>query len=124
MTTWLKRKRHISLGITIFIALLIFYLSSLTFPTSATSSESSLATVYHISIFFLLALFLFFSIIEKKPEWKKIIVSLFIVIVYAMLDELHQYFVPGRFSSIKDFLFDFWGIIFAFLTYLILIKRK
>ncbi len=32
----------------------------------------------------------------------------------AMLDELHQYFVPGRSAQISDVLIDFSGVLFGF----------
>ncbi len=46
---------------------------------------------------------------------------LLFIIVFAFLDELHQYFVPGRVFSFLDFLADFIG---AFYTLIAIIKYK
>lgn len=40
---------------------------------------------------------------------KKIIIALVICVIYAITDELHQYFVPGRSSEIRDVLIDSTG---------------
>ncbi|WP_176541421.1 VanZ family protein [Bacillus sp. AFS076308] len=52
------------------------------------------------------------------------IISWFLTILYAISDEYHQSFIPGRVSSLKDvFLFDSVGaLLVLFITYLI--KRK
>ena len=75
-------------------------------------------------IFFLLATFLFISVLERRWELKKISVALLIATIYAALDELHQFFVPERFCSVEDFLLDFTGIIFASLIYFVLIEKN
>ncbi len=124
MISWLERNKKVSWTITIIIFLIIFYLSSRKFAPSIGVSLNILAILYHISIFFLLAIFLLISVLERKWEFKKIVSSILIVTIYAGLDELHQYFVPGRFTSFSDFLLDFNGIIFASLIYLILIEIK
>jgi len=37
--------------------------------------------------------------------------SLLVGILYGLFDEVHQYFVPGRFASITDWIADITGII-------------
>ena len=125
MISWLEKNRFVPLGITTFLFFVIFYVSSLSFSGSNIGGPSSpLATIYHLSIFFLLAIFLFISCLERKWEFKKIIPSIVLVVIYAILDEVHQYFVPGRFCSFGDFFVDFIGIAFAFLIYSTLIFFK
>mgnify|MGYP001606051789 CR=1 FL=1 len=124
MISWLEKNKWISWTITILIFVFIFYISSLSFPPPSAGPPSITATLYHISIFFLLAIFLFISVLERKWGFKKIILSISIVAVYAGLDELHQFFVPGRFTSFSDFLLDFAGIAIASLIYFILIFKK
>lgn len=41
----------------------------------------------------------------------------FLALAYAFSDELHQAFVPGRFPSIADVLFDFAGVLIANIFY-------
>ena len=124
MIPWLENNKWVSWIATSIIAGLIFYISSLTFPPQPAGPPSITATVYHISVFFLLAFFLFVSVLERKWDSRKITLSVLIVAVYATLDELHQYFVPGRYMSFDDFLLDFTGVIFASLIYFVLIGVK
>ncbi|MDD5699613.1 MAG: VanZ family protein [Candidatus Nanoarchaeia archaeon] len=126
MISWLEKNKLVPFGITAFLFFAIFYVSGFSFPVSTTGVGPSgpLATIYHISIFFLLAIFLFISCLERKLEFRKIIPSILLVTIYAILDEVHQYFVPGRVCSLSDFFLDFTGIAFAVLIYFILIFLK
>ena len=124
MISLLEKNRWFSWTITVLIFVFIFYISSLRFPPPPAGPPSISATVYHISIFFLLAIFFFISVIERGWNSKKIILSVLIVTIYAALDELHQFFVPGRYMSFDDFLFNFAGITIASLIYFILIFWK
>ena len=124
MISWLEKNKGVSWTITVLIFVFIFYISSLSFPPPPAGPPSISATVYHISIFFLLAIFFFISVIERGWNSKKIILSVLIVTIYAALDELHQFFVPGRYMSFNDFLLDFSGIIIASFFYFILIFKN
>ena len=124
MISWLEKNRVVPRTITLLIFISIFYISSLTFPPPVAGPANINAIAYHIFIFFLLAIFLFVSVLDRKWDFKKIILSLSITTIYAALDELHQFFVPGRYMSFSDFLFDFMGIILASLFYFILIFWK
>lgn len=46
--------------------------------------------------------------------------TLFFCLLYAVLDEYHQLFVPGRTSSVTDVLIDFSGALSSMLIYIIL----
>lgn len=51
----------------------------------------------------------------------------FICLLYSVLDEYHQTFIPGRSGELRDVLFDLFGIVFGILitTFIIhLIKKK
>lgn len=124
MISWLEKNKIIPRIITALLFILIFYISSIKSFPSVGVTISTGSIIYHISIFFILALFLFISVLERKWNWKKILLSLLIVGIYAALDELHQFFVPGRFCSFNDFLLDFTGIIFASLLYFVMIAKK
>ncbi len=43
--------------------------------------------------------------------------------VWALTDEIHQYFVPGRTFSLADWVFDFLGLSFGIILIIILQKR-
>lgn len=124
MISWLEKNKIIPRLITILLLILIFYVSSIKSFPSVGVPISTGSILYHISIFFILTIFLFISVLEREWNWKKILLSLLVVSVYAALDELHQFFVPGRFCSFNDFLLDFTGIIFASLLYFVMIAKK
>jgi VanZ family protein len=43
--------------------------------------------------------------------------SMIFTIIYGAIDEIHQYFVPGRFASLSDWVADLLGIIVFILLY-------
>jgi len=104
MISWLEKNNKISWIITLFIAIIIFYLSSLTFKNKG-SSSGNVSYIYHFSIFFLLGFFFLISIKRKN-----ILIGILILFIYAISDEIHQLFVPGRSFSIIDIFTDFLGI--------------
>ena len=107
----------ISLAIAVMIALVIFYMSSLSYPPNPFQyvfSWSSL--VYHFVIFMMLGVFVCYGL---KAEKNLIILGLIICIIYGGLDELHQFFVPGRYSSFTDFFADSLGLLTGFIAVLI-----
>jgi VanZ family protein len=56
---------------------------------------------------------------SPEKEWGRYsgVLTLFIGILFAAGDEWHQSFVPGRCSSLYDFLFDVSGVIIAVMAY-------
>lgn len=56
-----------------------------------------------------------------KKFW---IYALFICLIYSVLDEFHQIFVPGRTSSVVDILYDFSGSIIGQLIYILFNNKK
>ena len=114
MISWFEKNRGISLLITVIIAITIFYISSLTFP--AGGGTGYLSYIYHFTAFSYLALFLSISLTKNKNS-NLIIIGIIIAIIYGVLDEIHQYFVPGRFFSLKDILMDSIGIIITNIAY-------
>jgi VanZ family protein len=60
----------------------------------------------HFFLFFLLEMLVYFSI--RSIKYSFIFVSL-----YAILDEVHQYFVPGRSCELRDVIIDISGCVFA-----------
>lgn len=68
----------------------------------------------HFLLFFLLEMLVYFSI--RSIKYSFIFVSL-----YAMLDEVHQYFVPGRSCELRDMIIDISGCVFAII--LITLRR-
>ncbi len=52
------------------------------------------------------------------------VVTISICLLYGLSDELHQYFIPGRSTSLADLVADFCGAGVAVLTWLQALKRK
>jgi len=101
----MKRKTYVTL--TIFYASLIFVLSS--FPKVPTIERPFLDKLEHVIEYSVLG-FLAMSCF-KKIDRKTIIFAILITSLYGVLDEFHQYFVPGRDFSVLDMLADSLGSI-------------
>jgi VanZ family protein len=71
---------------------------------------------FHLIEYAILFLCLFFAFRKTRP-------SFLIAYLYSFTDELHQYFVPGRTSRIRDTFFDLAGIIIGFLIIKFLLKK-
>ena len=120
MFSWFEQHSKVSWVVTILIAIFIFYISSLTFAPG-TGTTNLLSIIYHILIFFFFSLFLFISSVKRNQKARRLfLLTVVISIIYAVLDELHQHFVPGRSSSISDIFLDSLGISFSSVIYFIL----
>ena len=58
----------------------------------------------------------------KIEQIKRISISLLTGVLYAISDEVHQSFVPGRGPSVQDVLIDSLGVIFGILVVIGVIK--
>ena len=122
MIKWFEKNNKISWMITMLIAIAIFYISTLTFgPSSRITGNKSI--IYHIGIFFLFSLFLLISSV-KGGKKSLIPIAVIIAIFYGVLDEFHQYYIPGRFFSIFDMMINTLGILIASVIYLISIYKR
>ena len=66
----------------------------------------------HIPLFGVLAFLWMRAFIKNRIEFKKAVTyTLIITLSYAALDEFHQSFVPGRYTSFADFILDTIGCI-------------
>lgn len=123
MLIWFEKHNKISWAITIFGAIAIFYISSLTFEQS--SQQTNLISIfYHFFAFFCLAFFLLISSTKGKEKYLIFFLAILVSIFYGISDEIHQFFVPGRYCSFFDVIVNTTGILFASIIYLISIKYK
>lgn len=126
MISWLENNKHIPWTIIIFIMGFIFYVSSVSFASSSTS-ERSLGLIpfaYHFSVFFALSFFMFIAVMDRKFNLDKFLVIILFVLVYAISDEIHQYFVVGRTMSFQDIIVDSLGIVGGFFVYSPFLKKN
>jgi VanZ family protein len=76
----------------------------------------------HIMVFGILAFLLFKSF--ESYRFANLI-SLLLTFLYAIADEWHQSFMPGRVPSFRDVLFDSFGALMALsVTFLLMKKRQ
>ena len=118
----LEKNRGIAVILTLICAIIIFKVSSLTF--TGTGKPSPIAVIYHFTAFSYLTLFLLISLTKGKPNKSLIIIGILIALIYGILDEIHQSFVPGRLASHKDILVNSFGIILTGLAYSNWTNRK
>lgn len=121
---WCERNYNIPLMLTILIGTTIFYVSSISFLPSLEPRNPLKPYLYHFGIFLIFSFSLLLYSIRGKYK-SLFILPLVLSLIYAILDELHQSFVPLRKASISDIFIDSFGIFFALLIYLIsLVYRR
>jgi len=97
---------------------LIFGLSSMAHPPVPIGIPD---TAYHVPEYFVLTLLLFLALRDDEggrpailPRWlPALAMAIFASILYGASDELHQAFVPGRFSEVRDVISDAIGALLA-----------
>jgi VanZ family protein len=69
----------------------------------------------HFGEYGVLAFLAFFALAEDKfrINWKKFITVAIGLVMFAILDELHQKLIPGRTCSIRDVASDVTGVLAA-----------
>lgn len=128
----MKNKRFvINLGLLVSWMILIFYMSNQPADISNKQSDLIIKLFYYIGIDLNSSLGEITSFVIRKAAHfteyfilycltinvlkfyfnikKAAIYSLLIVLGYAISDEIHQYFIPGRDMAIRDFIIDFSG---------------
>jgi VanZ family protein len=108
----------------LFWLLVIFYLSNQPNLTSGLEYDWYLRKSAHFLEFFIL-LILFLRVLKReiKSFWGVIMLSLFLTLIYAGIDEYHQGLVIGRVASFIDWLIDGFGAVLAMLV-IICVKIK
>ncbi|MCI9071021.1 MULTISPECIES: VanZ family protein [Clostridia] len=143
----MKNKRFvINLGLLVSWMILIFYMSNQPADISNKQSDLIIKLFYYIGIDLNSSLGEITSFVIRKAAHfteyfilycltinvlkfyfnikKAAIYSLLIVLGYAISDEIHQYFIPGRDMAIRDVIIDFSGGILGFIINIIIYKIK
>ncbi|MCK4223779.1 MAG: VanZ family protein [candidate division Zixibacteria bacterium] len=108
-------------------ALLIFAISAipeLTPPSFGFKIEDKILHFLEYSVFSFLLFLAFFTSGKEFLKKHVFLISSLIGIAYALTDELHQKFVPGRSCDFFDFLADCLGIIAIQIGIWFYFKRK
>lgn len=119
------------LWMTLFWMAVIFFLSSPYFSSNRTNNYPfpfNVRILAHIFVYFCLG-FLSSGAVDLNFNWrKKATAALAFCVFYALTDEFHQHFVPGRHGRINEVLIDtmgsFLGIFFYYHVYLRLAARR
>lgn len=116
------------------ISNIIPYIKNMEEPDKTILKEEILTPIVrktaHFSIYALLGIFTtnFVLTLENKKTYKTIIFSLMFCFIYAVTDEIHQRFIPGRSGEIRDVLIDtsgaLVGILFTIAITLLIRKIK
>ena len=122
MITFLEKNRTLAWVITIGIALFIFYMSSRSFD--GVGAKGPLSYVYHFSVFFVFAGFFLIAATQGKLQIELFVLSLGIAVMYGITDEIHQFFVPGRYTDIIDVITNSIGILSVGILYRIRCVRN
>ncbi len=105
-------------GPTIFIALLIFILSSIPRLIVPDMGFSLMDKFFHFLEFSIFGFFLQRSCGSLNINLNYRLIIVFIIgSLYGVLDEFHQSFIPGRIVSAGDMLADALGILFGQFIY-------
>ncbi|HLR42962.1 MAG TPA: VanZ family protein [Pseudogracilibacillus sp.] len=73
----------------------------------------------HFFAYFLLGILLYRALWGK---WRHFLLALFIAFLYAVSDEVHQLFIPGRSGEVRDVLIDSAGAATGILLYILLLR--
>lgn len=99
---------------------LIFSLSSIPGKSFPAETTSFIEIIAHIFLYGVLSFLIFLALISFKEKdnfsGRLIFIAVALSVIYGISDEYHQGYVPGRFVSFADLMFDFLGsVIGAFL---------
>lgn len=98
----------------VIIYTVIFYLSS---RPASTFPDVVPDIIPHFIEYLVLAYFSI-RVFGKNLTWKQIVGCSAALLFLAVLDELHQYYVPTRFFELKDILVDLTGILTGIFLYM------
>lgn len=135
-------KKQLSIILVLIWMIIIFIMSSFNAEDSANQSNfivNIIANILNINNISLLSLIirklahfteylilgtLVINMFTKNNAKKTYLLSILLCIIYAISDEIHQIFVPGRACQIKDILIDSVGSITGIYLFKLLKKRK
>ncbi|WP_446898216.1 VanZ family protein [Clostridium sp. LBM24168] len=80
--------------------------------------------ISHFMEYLILYILLLNALYEKSKVKRALLISIIIVFLYACLDEVHQLFIPGRSSRIRDIIIDTAGGFAGLLTSFYYLYKK
>jgi len=83
--------------------------------------------LYHFIEYGIFSVFLFFALLNSSKDFLRknvLLISLLIGASFAILDELHQKFIPGRQADVLDFTADFVGVVLIQICFWVYHRKK
>ena len=95
-------------------------------PTEFVRTEGLIRTLAHFSEYFIFGIitFKFASYTFAKKMFEKFIYPFTFCVLYAITDEIHQFYVPGRAMQLEDWLVDSAGVLVGVLIVLLITKKR
>ena len=87
-------------------------------------SDHMVRKTAHFLEYFVLSFLLFKAYLNTEKLAKTFYLTTITSVAYAISDEIHQYFIPGRAMKVTDVLIDTGGILLAALILLARSKRR
>ncbi|MCS7227645.1 MAG: VanZ family protein [Endomicrobia bacterium] len=113
----MKNKKFLAWVYVVIWCGIIFYFSSIPHLKIETLGiwDFIFRKIAHMVEYFILVILIFraFTRTTKLHRSKIYFWSIFLSVMYAISDEFHQHFVPGRYFSLYDILIDIIGITFG-----------
>lgn len=109
----------------LFLSAIIFYFSHQTTIQFIPQSILEYDKFLHFIAYFSYGIStLSMLLIVKKSEKRLIFIGLILSILFAISDEIHQFFVPDRVMDVFDFIADLLGILCSILFFNLILKNK
>ncbi len=122
-----SKKRFPYTWLTLAYAAVILIISSIPDLSAPELGFKNQDKLYHFIEYGVFSVFLFFSLLNSSRDFLKknvLIISIFIGASFAVLDEIHQRFIPGRSADILDFAADFLGVALIQLVFWVYYRKR
>lgn len=112
-----EQSNHLSQGVATFFIKMFAFIKTIAVEASATETwlnpfNNFIREFAHASVYFVLALLIYLAMNKSAVRGKKLFIFSFLIcIAYALSDEIHQLFVPGRAFQLFDLFMDTTGTI-------------
>jgi len=123
----LSKKRFPYTWLALAYALLILIVSSIPDLAPPELGFKFQDKLYHFLEYGVFSIFLFFTFHNSTRDFFRNNthkISIIIGASYAIIDEIHQRFIPGRSADILDFLADFSGVVLIQLAFWIYYRKR
>lgn len=119
----IKRRRVISGVLAVLFAIVIFGFSHVP-GASYPAHPGFLNYIAHFCEYMVFASLIVIGLHGGKLKpWQVFIIALLLASAYAVSDEIHQYFIPGRVSDPMDWLTDTAGAALGALVTMLIVRR-